>query len=230
MRGQRALEGVLGVRPAPGRHQDVRVYRAAGSEQRGGRVRAGEVVDDLAPLVGALQLARAGAGLDQVAVGLGQGMDVAHAAGRRRGHRLLEQLHALLVPPGVHLRAAEEAEREHLEVARVGLTRDLHRPACVSDLLLDAAGVTRPLGCHPPVAGAAVDVLQRPLGAGQPAAGRRGAARDQVLVRHPHRHACGVVAAAGADVLLERALAHGDAARNVAEEPQGLAEAIARVG
>ena len=157
-------------------------------------------------------------------------MDVAHAAGRRRGHRLLEQLHAVLAPPGVHLRAAEQAEREHLEVARVVLARDLHGPACVGDLLLDAAGVTRPLDRHPAVTGAAVDVLQRPLGAGQPAAGRRGAARDEVLVRHPHRHPRGVVAAAGADVLLERALAHGDAARNVAEEPQRLPEAVARVG
>jgi hypothetical protein len=100
----------------------------------------------------------------------------------------------------------------------------------VRDLLLDAPGVTRPLGRHPAVTGAVVDVLQRPLRAGQPAAGRRGAARDQVLVRHPHGHACGVVAAAGAQVLLERALAHGDAARDVAEEPQGLPEAVARVG
>ena len=136
----------------------------------------------------------------------------------------------MLGAPGVDLRAAQEAERKHLEVASVVLTRDLHGAACLSDLFLDTAGVTRPLDGHPPVTGAALDVLQCPLGAREPAAGRRDAARDEVLMRHPHRHPRGVVAAAGADVLLERPLAHRDAARNVAEEPQRLPEAIARFG
>ena len=229
VRGQRGLERVLGLRPAPGRHQDVGVNRAARPEQRSGRVRAGELVDQLAPLVGPLPLAGGGARVDQVAVGLGQGVDVAHTAGRRRGHRLLEQLHALLAVAGIHLRAAEQAEREDLEIVGAVRARDVHRPARMGDLLLRVAAVTGPLDRHPPVPGAAADAVERALGAGQPAAGRRSAARHEVLVRHPDGHPRRVVAAAGADVVLERALAHGDAARDIAQEPQRLSEAVAGV-
>ena len=230
MRGQRALERLLGLAPAPGRHQHVGVDRAAGAEQRRGLVAAGEVVDQLAPFAGPLPVAGAGARLDQVAVGLREGVDVAHAAGCRGRHRLLEQLHAVLVAPGVDLGATEQAEREHLEVVRAVGMGDLHRAAGVGDLLLHAGRVARALDRHPAVPGTAVDLLERTLRAGQPAAGRRGAARDEVLMGHPHRHPRGVVAAAGADVGRERSLAHRDAARNVAQEPQGLAEAVARVG
>ncbi len=171
-----------------------------------------------------------GARFDQVAVGLAEGVDVAHTAGRRRGHRLLEQHHALLVVPGIHLRAAEQAEREDLEIVGAVRARDVHRPARMGDLLLGAGAVTSPLDRHPPVADAAADAVERALRAGQPAAGRRSAARHEVLVRDPDGHARRVVAAAGADVGLERALAHGDAARDIAQEPQRLPQAVAGVG
>jgi hypothetical protein len=115
-RRQRRVQGVLGLRPLAGRHQQAGVHGAAGAEQRSGRVRASEVLDQLAPLGSALPLTGGRAAVDEVAVGLPERVDVAHAAGGRCCHRLLEQAQTLLAPPDQDHRAPEQAEREHLEV------------------------------------------------------------------------------------------------------------------
>ena len=124
---ERVLQGALGVGPATRRHEHAGVDRAAGAEQRRRAVLARELVDELAPLRRALPVAGRGRRHDQVAVRLGERVDVANAPRGRRRERLLEQLHPLLLAAGVDLGAPEQAEREDLEVAVVVLARDLHR-------------------------------------------------------------------------------------------------------
>ena len=229
MRLQRGLQRLLGLRPAAAREEDVGVDRAAGADERHRAVLAREVVDELAPLRGALPVARAGGRHDQVAVGLGERVDVAHPARRGGGHRLLQQRHPVLQPAGADLGAPEQAEREDLEVARAGPARDVHRAACVLGALGRALGVARPFDRDPALALALV-ALGGALGARQPAAGGRGAPGEEVLMRHPDGDARALVAAAIARIGLEGALAGGDAVLDAAEEPERQPEAVEGVG
>ncbi len=227
---QRGLERLLGLGPAPGRHQHVGVHRPARAEERSRRVRAREFVDVLAPFGRAVPVARVRARHDEVAVGLGERVDVAHPPGGRGRHRLLEQRHPGLDAPGAHLRAPEEAEGEDLEIIRAARARDLHPAPSVRDLLVDVAGVARALDRDPAMSRARAGVLERALGPGQPAARRRRAPGDAVLMGHPHPDPRRVVAAPGLDVPLERPLPLGDAAGDIAEKPQREAEPLARRG
>ena len=230
VRRERALQCALRVGPAASGQQDVGVDRAAGAEQ-GDRIGpAGEVVDHLAPLRGALPLAGAGAGRDQVAVGLAERVDVAHAFGRGGRHRLFEKPHPLLPAPGADLRPPEHAEGEDLEVGRVRLSRDSHRAPSKLDALLDALRVAGPLDRDPAMPGTGRDGFERALDAGQPAPGGRGSPRHRVLVRHPDPDARGLVASPGANVHLEGALARLDRRLHTAQEPQRLTQAAERFG
>ena len=128
--------------------------RAARSVERGCLVLSRELVHQLAPLGRALPIAGARARGDQIAVRLGEGVDVADATRRGRCHRLLEQSHPLIPTAGAHLCAPEDAHRKHLEVAGVGLPRDLQRPPRVLCALGDGLGVACPLRCDPALSGA----------------------------------------------------------------------------
>ncbi len=205
--------------------------RSAGTEQRLALVRAGELADELAPLAPALPLAGTRAALDEVAVGLGERVHVARPPRRRGRHRLLEQAQSVLPTTGAHDRPSEQAQCEHLEVTVAPGARDLDRQLRLRDLLLHALRVPRPLHRDPPPAGgrrfAGLDSSLRP---GQPAARRGRAATGQVLVGHPDRDACCVVAAPGADVAVVRALALGDAFGDAPEHPQRQPEALVGLG
>ena len=227
---ERALQRLLGLRPAALGQEHVRVDRAARAEERRGRVRAREVLDQLAPLRRELPLAGVHAGRDQVAVRLAERVHVVDAPHRGRRHRLLEQPHAVFLAPRGDVRPAEQAEREHLQVGRIDLPRDRHRSLGVLDALLHALRVAGALDRDPAVPGAAADALERALGARQPAARSRGAPEQVVLVRDPDGGASGSVAVAFGHVLLERALALGDRLVHAAEEPERLPAAVVRRG
>ncbi len=190
--------------------------RAAGAEQGHRAVLARELVHQVAPLRGAIPVARVRGGHDQVAVRLGQRVHVAHAARRRRRHGLLEQLHPGLEAPGADLGQPQQAQRVESRGRCCPTSRAIAMaPARVGRLLVQALGVPRALDRDPPLA-LALGVRDRPLGAREPAARRRRPPGQQVLVRHPDAHARALVAAAGLDVCLERALASGDPVLDVA--------------
>ena len=202
--------------------------RAARPVERCRLVLAGELVDELAPLGRTLPVARARARRDQVAVRLGERVDVADAAGRCRGHRFLEEPHALIPASCAHLGAPEQADGEHLEVVSVRLTCDLQRPACVLGTLLDRFGVPRALHRDPALSGAQARVLHCALGTRKPAARSRGPSADEVLVRDPDRQAGSVVAAPGVHIPFDSALARGDSSTHIAEEPERETEPVER--
>ena len=229
--GERALQRVLGLRPLTGGQQHVGMDGPAGTEERLALVRAGELADELAPLAPALPLAGTRAALDEVAVGLGERVHVARPARRRGDHRLLEQAQSVLPTTGAHDRPSEQAQGEHLEVTVARGARDLDRQLRLRDLLLHAHRVPRPLHRDPPPTGgrrsAGLDSSLRP---GQPAARRGRPATGQVLVGHPDRDACCVVAVPGTDVAVVRALALGDAFGDAPEHPQRQPEALVGLG
>ena len=135
-----------------------------------------------------------------------------------------------VAPAGAHLGAAEQAQREHFEVRVRAVARDRHRPPRVPGALLGVLRMAGALDRHPAVARpTAQPSSTRSARDSQPRAAED-LPEDQVLVRDPDRDPGGLVAATGTRVLLERPLARGDALLDAAEEPQRLAEAIARVG
>ena len=227
---ERALQGALRVLPTAPREEDVGMDRAARPVERRCLVLARELVNELAPLGRALPVAGARARSDQVAVRLREGVDVADAACRGRRHRLLEQSHPLIPTACAHLCAPEDAHREHLEIVRVGLPRDLQCPARVLCALLDGLGVACPLHCHPTLSGAEARLVHGSLGAREPAAGCGRPAGDEMLMRDPDGRAGRVVAAPGAGVTLDGTLARGDPSGHVAEEPERQTEPVERLG
>jgi hypothetical protein len=182
-----------------------------------------------APNSGALPLAGAGAGGDQIAVGLRQRVNVAHAPRGGSGHRLLEQPHALGHATGADLGLSQQAEREDLEVTGPILASDLQRPSRVRRALVDALSLARALDRHPAPA-LALPVLQGALGPGQPTPRGRRTVDEQVLVGDPGGGAGGVVATAFAEEAVEGPLAGRDALLDLTEEPERQAEPILRIG
>ena len=120
--------------------------------------------------------------------------------------------------------------REHLEVAGVGLPRDLQRTARVLRALLDGLGVSCPLDRDPALPGAEARPVHGALGAREPAAGRGRPSGDEVLVRDPDGRAGCVVAAPDAGVPLDGPLARGDPSGRVAEEPERQTQPVERLG
>ncbi len=159
--------------------------RAAGAEQRCRIVHASAVVHHLAPLSGAVPLARTRTRHDQVAVRLAKCVHIANAPGRSGRHSLLQQLHTLLPAPCADLCPSEQAERENLQVRGARLPRDRQRQSRVLGAFLHALRVPRPLHRNPAMPCAAPGAFKRALRARQPTARSRGASRDQVLVRDP---------------------------------------------
>ena len=205
---QRGLQRALGLGPVPGREQHVGVDRAAGAEQRGGAVGAGELLDELAPLGAPLPLAGRRAALDEVAVRLGQRVhvgtrpeDAAAIASSSSSSPSSRRPEVTTARPS---RLSANTSRSTAPVARpIRIARrasvicSCRRVACRAR---STATQPRPgqVACRPSSV--------RSARASQPrAADARPASR--VLVRHPHGDARGLVAAAGGDVALEGALA-----------------------
>ncbi len=178
---------------------------------------------------GALPLAGVRARHDQVAVGLGERVDVADAPGASRPPSPPRAAHARLAAPGADLRPPEQAEREHLEVGRRPRRRaiSIARVAC-SMLLLDASAcrarstATQPCPAHGPCPRARA---------------RRGASQPRAADARPPTRCWWETQTATraapsqrplADVRLERPLARGDAVRDLAEEPQREPQALER--
>ena len=156
---------------------------------------------------------------------------IAHLAAEGRRHRLVEQRQAVLGPPESDVMDAELAQRADLEVEVLQLTRDRERPLVV------ALGLLR-RGCAPRALHFELDLwradgkpVEQPLGAVEPTAGRsRVAVRARVLDRQPDRDRAGPGGIAGAAKPRVGLLAQGHARVQLAEEPEHLAEPVARVG
>ena len=138
--GERGLQRVLGLRPAPGGQQHVGVDRS-GTRRTAARcscVRANSSTSSHHS-VAALPLAGARAGHDEVAVRLGERVDVAHAA--RRSPRPSPPRAAASPPRGGPALTSARPSRLSAKTSRSSAPASraiVHRPPRVRDLLLDA--------------------------------------------------------------------------------------------
>jgi hypothetical protein len=129
----------------------------------------------------------------------------------------------------VHLGQPEQAQREDLQVGVAAAPRDRHGALGERGALPDVDAVPGAFDGDP-AATVAVGPVGGAVGAGEPAAGGRRAAREQVLVGDPDADAGGDVAPPGPRVRLEGLLPHADAVLDVPEEPQREAQTVAGVG
>ena len=225
-----ALQRAFRFVPAALREQHIGMDRPTRPVERRRIAVARELVDELAPFRGTLPVACVRAGGDEVAVRLGERVDVPNPAGRGRGHRLLEQPHALLPPSCADLGAPQQADREHLEVSGSGVPRDRQGSAGVLDPFLEVLGMSGALDRNPALAGARAGAFDDALRARQPTPRGGRTAADQMLMRYPDREPSSVVTAAVARVPLDCLLPGGDGVPDATQKPQSETEAVARVG
>ena len=219
-----------GVDPAVG-GVHVRAACSAEREQRHVVIRADELLEHCAPLLGALAVAGTLAGEHQRAADVREGLEVGRLAARRSSHRLVESRETALDAAQRDLGEPELGECPQLEIRIVRSERDAERGRRE---LCSGRSVSRALRAsevEPAALGARRNVTEEAFGSREPATGRSVVAkRKPVLAGQPERDTrrpCQLAISAEAGI---RSLAMNDRASLVAEPPERTPEPVEGLG
>jgi hypothetical protein len=228
-RSGRREQLLLRLRPTADRDQDPAVVEAAGRRHEvdpGDRATGGHQ-----PLLGAPDVGGLLAGAQQPAVDLTDRGDAGDLAASDRGHRLVEQQHALGDPSGGHVRLAEQGRGAELEVRIPEAPCDRERghgePLAFRRIVRERRAVER----EPPVRGRLLQPLEQALGARDPTVGGGEVAVNRaVKERQPAGQLGGLCPLSAAPVRREGALLKLDRPGVLALEVDGLAQAVEHLG
>ena len=229
-----SLEDRLGLRPAAAPHLNVAVVGAAEADEVAAPALFGDARGAVAPLEGALVVARRGARHDREAERPGTGGGVRRLPLQGQQGGLVEAAHSLLDLRLEYEHGAPQGEPEHLEIRNAELGADGRRPAAQLDRERQVALVPREIPLvevEPAVLGAGLEWIKEPVRPLHPAA-RHAHRRVEVdlVAREPGGHPRRAGRVAALPVQVVGPLARGEDRLPVVEPPRRPAQPLQRIG
>ena len=218
-----------GVDPAV-RGEDIGAARAAEREERDVVVSSHELLENLAPLLWPLGVARPLTREHQGAADVGERLETCGLTTCRRSHGLVEMRKPPVDSSECDLGEPELGERAQLEVGVARPQRDIERSRCQAGRLLDVSSLLGTRQVKPPFLGARRYVAKQALGPSEPTTRSRVVSeRECVLARKPKcdpRSACELAVASKTGV---RPLARNNGITLLAEPPKSATEPVERL-